>query len=43
VPDYPLIDSFYQRGFGTGVRQRGGGVVMQIKASGVYDIPTPYL
>lgn len=42
VPDYPLIDSFYQRGFGTGIRQRGAGVVTQIKASGTYDIPTGY-
>jgi hypothetical protein len=42
VPDYPLIDSFYQRGFGTGVRQRGGGVVMQVTASGTYTIPTIY-
>lgn len=41
-PDYPLIDSYYQRGFGTGVRQRGAAVVMQIKASGSYDIPTGY-
>jgi hypothetical protein len=41
-PDYPLIDSFYQRSFGTGIRQRGGSVVMQIKASGSYDIPTAF-
>jgi len=41
-PDYPLIDSFYNRGFGTGVRQRGGSVVMQIKASGDYVAPTTY-
>lgn len=34
---YPLIDGFYQRSFGTGIRQRGGAVVMQIKASGSYD------
>jgi hypothetical protein len=40
TPDYPLIDSFYQRTFGTGVRQRGGSVIMQVKASGSYDIPT---
>jgi hypothetical protein len=40
--DYPIIDSFYQRGFGTGVRHRGAGVVMQIKASGSYDIPAAY-
>jgi len=39
-PDYPLIDSFYQRGFGTGVRQRGGSVVMQLTASGTYTPPT---
>lgn len=40
-PDYPLINSYYQRGFGTGVRQRGAGVVMQITA-GSYTIPTGY-
>lgn len=40
--DYPLIDSFYNRGFGTGVRHRGAGVVMQVKASGSYVIPTGY-
>lgn len=38
-PDYPLIDSFYNRGFGTGVRQRGGSVVMQITASATYTAP----
>lgn len=43
TPDYPLIDSFYNRGFGTGVRHRGAGVVMQIKASGTYDIPAAYV
>lgn len=42
APNYPLIDSFYQRSFGTGIRQRGGSVVMQIKASGTYDIPTQF-
>ena len=41
-PDYPLQDSFYQRGFGTGIRQRGAGAVMQIKASGSYAIPAVY-
>lgn len=40
-PDYPLIDSFYNRGFGTGVRHRGAGVVMKITA-GAYTIPTAY-
>ncbi len=39
-PDYPLIDSFYQRGFGTGIRQRGGAVVMQITANAAYTAPT---
>ncbi len=41
-PDYPLIDSFYQRGFGTGVRQRGGAVVMQITTNASYAPPTAY-
>ena len=41
-PDYPLIDSFYQRSFGTGIRQRGGSVVMQVKAAGSYDVPTQF-
>lgn len=40
--DYPLVDSFYRHGFGTGVRHRGAGVVMQIKASGTYDVPAAY-
>ena len=41
--DYPLIDSFYIRGIGSGVRQRGGSAVMQIKATGSYVPPTAYL
>ena len=41
--DYPLLDSFYRRGFGTGIRQRGGGVVMQITAAGSYTIPAAYV
>lgn len=40
-PDYPLIDSYYNRGFGTGIRQRGAGVVMQITA-GSYTVPTNF-
>lgn len=40
--DYPLLDSFYRRGFGTGVRQRGAGAIMQVKAAGTYDIPVAY-
>lgn len=39
---YPIIDGFYARSFGTGIRQRGGAAIMQIKASGSYDIPTEY-
>lgn len=42
TPDYPLVDSFYSRGFGAGVRQRGGGVVMQVTAAGTYAPPTAY-
>lgn len=38
---YPLIDSYYARGFGTGVRQRGAGLVMKI-AAGAYTVPTEY-
>lgn len=39
---FPLVDGFYLRSFGTGIRQRGSAAVMQIKASGSYDIPTDY-
>lgn len=41
--DYPLIDSFYNRGIGTGIRQRGGAAVMQITASTSYTSPSQYL
>ena len=41
-PDYPLIDSFYVRGFGTGVRHRGAGAVMQVTTNGAYAVPTMY-
>ena len=40
--DYPLLDSFYRRGFGTGIRQRGAGFVMQMTASGTYTAPGIY-
>jgi len=40
--DYPLIDSFYGRAFGTGVRHRGAGAIMQIKDVGTYEIPEGY-
>lgn len=39
---YPLVDSFYTRGFGTGVRQRGGAAVMQVSANASYTIPAAY-
>lgn len=42
TPDYPLIDSVYNRGFGTGIRHRGAGVVMQVTA-GAYSIPAEYV
>jgi hypothetical protein len=41
-PDYPLIDSYYQRGFGTGVRQRGAAVVSQVTTGGSYTTPAIY-
>jgi hypothetical protein len=37
--DYPLIDSFSIRGFGTGVRHRGAAVCMQITAA-AYTAPS---
>ena len=39
---YPLVDSYYSRGFGTGIRQRAGAVVMQITANASYTIPDQY-
>lgn len=41
--DYPLIDSFYMRGFGTGVRSRGAGVVMQVTVSATYTPPASFI
>lgn len=40
--DYPLIDSYWAHGFGTGVRHRLAGMVMQITASGSYTAPSVY-
>lgn len=40
--NYPLIDSYYVRAFGVGVRQRGAGAVMQVKASGSYAVPSTF-
>ncbi|WP_028652764.1 hypothetical protein [Nocardioides halotolerans] len=42
-PSYPLVDSYWVRGFGTGIRHRLAGLVMQIKASGSYVPPTLYV
>lgn len=42
-PDYPLIDSFWAVGFGTGVRQRGGGIVLELSANGSYTAPAAYV
>jgi len=39
--EYPLIDSYYVHGLGSGVRQRGAALVMKITA-GAYSIPTVY-
>lgn len=36
---YPLIDSYYVRGFGVGVRHRGAAAVMKVTA-GAYTPPT---
>jgi hypothetical protein len=41
TPDYPLIDSFYNVGFGTGCRHRGAGAILQI-TGGSYTVPAEY-
>lgn len=38
--NYPLLNKYYERGFGVGVRNRSAAAVMQIKASGSYENPT---
>jgi len=40
--DYPLLDSFYRRGIGTGIRHRGAIALMQIRATGTYAVPAAY-
>lgn len=40
--DYPLTDSFYRHGFGTGIRHRGAGVVMQLTDETDYEAPAEY-
>ena len=39
---YPLIESFYQRGLGTGIRHRGAGIVMQVSGNASYTTPAIY-
>lgn len=39
---FPLIESYYQRGMGTGIRQRGAAAILQVKASGSYAPPAEY-
>ena len=41
-PDYPLIDSYYVRGFGLGIRHRGAGAVLQVTTNETYSPPTTY-
>lgn len=41
-PDYPLQESYYGRGIGSGIRHRGAGVIMQITTNADYTIPTEY-
>jgi hypothetical protein len=37
---YPLQESFFARGFGTGVGHRGAAVAMQVTTSNTYVPPT---
>lgn len=39
MENYPLLNAYYERGFGVGVRHRSAAAVMQIKASGTYQSP----
>ena len=41
-PNYPLVDSYWTHGFGTGVRHRLAGMVMQITANTTYAPPALY-
>lgn len=38
--NYPLVESFFQRGLGCGTRHPGAAVVVQLAASGPYEPPT---
>lgn len=42
-PGYPLLDSFWVVGCGTGIRHRGAGMVMEVTADATYDIPSVYV
>lgn len=37
---YPLLEHFYARGFGTGVRHRGAAICVQITTNNTYTPPT---
>lgn len=37
---YPLVESFHQRSFGTGIRQRGSAAVIQVTTDTTYTQPT---
>jgi hypothetical protein len=37
---YPIVESFFARGFGVGVRHRSAAAVAQIKPSGSYTAPS---
>jgi hypothetical protein len=39
---YPLVESFYQRGLGTGIRHRGAGIIMQVSGNATYTVPAIY-
>jgi hypothetical protein len=39
---YPLVESFYQRGLGTGIRHRGAGVLLQVTGNASYTVPAIY-
>lgn len=38
--EFPLVESFYVRTMGTGIRHRGGAVCLQVSASSTYTPPT---
>lgn len=39
---YPLVESYYQRGLGTGIRHRGAGIVVQVSGNASYTVPATY-